>query len=613
MVPKELPPVVVCVDSNRLDLENLYEHLIRDLQGFEIQRINTSEAAYKLFEKLAREDRTLAMLFVAQDLTDSPGDRLLVRVYERWPHSMRMLMVSPNGTYDADLIEQAKAYRIFYKPLEEVEFKTSIREAARYFKQRQELSFKSQILTELHRATMSLTGEMHLKKLMHKLMRIVIDNADAQNGYLIMHRGNEEQLFIEASGHAGSYDTTFEDLEVNDFSPVCPAIVEYSRKTRENVILHDAINEGMFTGHPYIRKNLSRSILCTPLVYQGKLFGLLYLDNNQKTNAFSPYSMELFQLLSAPAAIAIQNATLYGVLEAKVSERTAEVLRQKAEIEHQRDEIKEKNEDILGSIRYARRIQDALLPKVSEIKDVLPNTFIYYKPKDIVSGDFFWYTRRLSKSIVAAADCTGHGIPGAFMTVMANTLLKQIVELEGIFRPDEILNQLHLRVRVALKQEGEGATSSDGLDIALCQIDTRRRRITYAGANRPLLLIRNKEILEFKGDKFGVGGTVDGDSRQFTQQIIDLEPGDTIYMFTDGYQDQIGEEINKRFKSRRFYQLLADFNNREMDHQRLLLDAELRHWRGDLVQTDDILIIGIRFDQATLDREAQQDREPEEM
>lgn len=587
--------IILCIDSSRKDLEFMLEMLNTQLgDRFVLKTAKTADEGMRSVDRILTDNQDIALVLASQSLADSRGDIFLHKVYERWPHSIRILLAERDEAYSEKLLDDAQVYRVFYKPLDNSLFKSSIMEAARHYLQRKELTEKSRILTELHRASLSLTGEIHLPKLLHKLMRIVIDNADALNGYIILERDNGN-LFIEAEGHSGSYTTEVKLVEISDFSPVCPAIVEYARKLRENVILNDAMNEGIFASHPFIRKNLSRSILCAPLVYQGKLFGLLYLDNNEKTHAFSAYSIELLRLLSAPAAIAIQNAMLYASLEAKVEERTREVNLQKQEIERQHNEIKMKNDDIMSSIRYARRIQDAYLPRPADVKKVFPESFIYYKPKDIVSGDFFWFSKRLSKVILVAADCTGHGIPGAFMTVMANTLLRQIVEIEGIFKPEQILYHLHLRIKVALQQEYTDEVNKDGVDIAVCQIDPVRKKLLYAGANRPLLLIRNKEIIEFKPDKYGVGGVQNEDVRDYTAHAIELEENDTIYLFSDGYQDQIGQEINKRFRSKRFYNLLLDIHTKELDHQRLLLDAELRHWRGEMEQTDDIVVIGVRF------------------
>ncbi len=586
---------ILCVQPNDAAKVQLKRHIETCFAGeFEYRYEDGGENALRWLDKIILEGRDVAMIFVEQNLPDGRGDAFLQKFFKKRPNSLLILFAETDDNVQETALEAAKVYRLIYRPVTDPELKNALQEALRHYRQRIELTEKSRILTELNRASLSLIGEINLQKLLHKLMRIMIDNANAANAFIILEGENGPS--IEAEGHGGRYETKFESQDITDFSPVCPAIVEYCRTTKETVVLGDAANEGVFSAHPYIRKNGCRSILCAPLVYQGILFGLLYLDNPEKTHAFNVHNLELFRLLSAPAAIAIQNAKLYAELERKVEERTREVNEQKAEITRQRDLIKQKNDDIIASIQYARRIQDAFLPKNHEIKNAFPQSFVYYKPKDVVSGDFYWFSQRLSKVIIAAADCTGHGIPGAFMTVMANTLLRQIVELEGLFKPEEILLQLHIRVRVALQQENpqEGG-NKDGLDMALCQIDIHRKKMLFAGANRPLVLIRGGEVVEFKPDRHGVGGVQYEQSREFTCHSIDLLEGDVIYLFSDGYPDQIGEEINKRFLSRRFYTLLQEIHHYELDRQRLLLDAEFRRWRGDVEQTDDILVIGLKI------------------
>jgi serine phosphatase RsbU (regulator of sigma subunit) len=598
--PDIIKPVILLVEPDRVSLGRVRGLFGGVVQAYELIVAADADDLLRRLDRMVLEGVEIAMTIVSSDGNDQLAVRHLRRAYEKWPHGLRILITDGPENLDADEVEAAKIFRIFYRPLDEITFGLGLREASRFYLQQQEVTQKARILTELHRASMSITGEIQLHKLLHKLMRLVVENADARKGYILMEDA-DGRIFIEASGTPTEHATQTGRAEISDFSPVCPAVVEYVVRTRENIILHDALKEGNFLSHPYIRKNLCRSILCTPLIYQGKLYGILYLENSEKTHAFSNESLELLRLLTAPAAIAIQNAQLYSYMEAKVEERTREVKAQKEEIERSHELIRQKNDDIISSINYARRIQDAFLPSLEGIKKTFPQSLVYYKPKDIVSGDFYWFSRRLSKAIIAAADCTGHGIPGAFMTIMANTLLRQIVELEGIFKPDEILYHLNLRVRVALQQETESTEAGrrknqDGLDIALLQVDTKRGKLQYAGANRPLLIVRaNGEIEEIKGDKQGIGGYQIEEVASYTTHTFEMEAGDTVYIYSDGYPDQIGEEINKRFQGKRFQTFLQEIHDKDMEYQRLLLDAELRHWRGDMEQTDDVVVIGIRF------------------
>ena len=546
------------------------------------------------FSENLSENEQISLIFFGDDKGNLTSLLALQKLHQILNDSMIIALIS---NHQPKIIEELRIvdfiYRYFILPYDLTEFTNTILSAYQNFEQKYELKEKNRILNEIHRASMSLIGEHNLNKCLHKLMRIVIDNANAEKGYLILPSSeNDNELILFAEGEAGSYETQLEHeiLEENGRLPL--VIISYAIKTKDNIILEDARNHNIFGLHPIVQKLDLKSVLCTPLVYQGNLVGVLYLENRSKIGAFSPYTIELFRLLSAPAAIAIQNAKLYTELEKKVEERTKELQEKSKLLEIQKTEIQQKNEDILNSINYAKRIQDAFLPKISDIKSCFKDSFVFYKPKDIVSGDFFWFNQKLSKAILACADCTGHGIPGAFMSIMANTILRQIVEVEGIFRPDEILELLHARVRIALQQDE--THSKDGMDIAICQIDVKRKKLNFAGAKRPLLIIRGNEFAEIKPDKFSVGGEQDDDIRKYTNHAIDLEPNDRVYIFTDGFTDQFNE-TNKKYQTRRFYQFLLETRHLDMESQKNALEQELIAWRAGEEQTDDILVIGFEL------------------
>ncbi|MCS7086062.1 MAG: GAF domain-containing protein, partial [Bacteroidia bacterium] len=270
---------------------------------FDYRLEESGENALRWLEKTVLSGKDAAMIFVDQRLADGRGDLLLAKLFEKRPNALLTLFAEKDDNVMESALEAAKAYRLIHRPLSDAELKNALREALRHYRQRLELTEKSRILTELNRASLSLIGEINLQKLLHKLMRIMVDNAAAADAFIILE--GENGPTIEAEGRSGDYETKFESRDVSDFSPVCPAVVEYCRATKETLILGDALNEGLFSAHPYIRKNACRSILCAPLVYQGKLFGFIYLDNREKTYAFNAHNLELFRLLSAPAAIAI--------------------------------------------------------------------------------------------------------------------------------------------------------------------------------------------------------------------------------------------------------------------------------------------------------------------
>lgn len=290
-------------------------------------------------------------------------------------------------------------------------------------------------------------------------------------------------------------------------------------------------------------------------------------------------------------------------LEAIVINRTAEVVAEKEEVEKQKKIIEIKNKDITDSINYAQKIQQAILPLPEDFSRVFPEAFIFFQPRDIVSGDFYWFYRpnKIEKNwvYIAAADCTGHGVPGAFMSMIGNTLLNEILNEKQIYETDLILNQLHLEVRSALKQDIAQNTTNDGMDIALCRIDLDTLEIQYSGANRALYIFKNTEnkieFIDIKPNKFPIGGYQAELTRSFTAHNIQLNSKDTFYIFSDGYADQFGGTSNKKFMVKRLQNELLAMQHLPMKEQEKLVKKLVMDWKGDAEQVDDILMIGVRI------------------
>ena len=270
------------------------------------------------------------------------------------------------------------------------------------------------------------------------------------------------------------------------------------------------------------------------------------------------------------------------LLETKVKERTLA-------LSVANEELELKNKDITDSIRYAKRIQIAILPPDIPFDD----TFILFKPKDIVSGDFYWMTSQADKEFFAAIDCTGHGVPGAFMSFIGYTSLNKIVIEQGIHEPAEILDRLNEEVANALHQKGEEAVK-DGMDLALVKYTPESRELEYAGAFNPLILFQNGEIIEIKANRFSIGHST-GKELKFTNHKIKTKKGDTVYLFSDGYADQFGGEECKKFKTANLRKLLISIHNKNMEEQKTILENTYEQWRGNHEQIDDIIIVGRRF------------------
>lgn len=256
-------------------------------------------------------------------------------------------------------------------------------------------------------------------------------------------------------------------------------------------------------------------------------------------------------------------------------------------------ELEQHNKDMVDSIQYASRIQEAILPDIQKIKNAFDDAFVLYQPKDVVSGDYYFFYQRGCKTFVAVVDCTGHGVPGALMSFIANGILKEVIIKKGIEEPSEILYALDDELYTALnKQNSEGITN-DGMDVALAVFDSEMNTVNYSGAFRPMLLARENELIEFEANRYPIG--YNGDVEKiFVSKEMKLQKGDTFYFFTDGYCDQFGGELKKKFNRKRFKELLLSLQGMEMEEQQSFLQYALLNWRQEEPQVDDILVMGIK-------------------
>lgn len=281
---------------------------------------------------------------------------------------------------------------------------------------------------------------------------------------------------------------------------------------------------------------------------------------------------------------------LLGYRGYRIKKRSAGILEEKNQlITKQKKIVEEKNQEIIDSMEYAKRIQAAILPPDSLVQSVLPDSFVLYLPKDIVAGDFYWLEQKNNTTYIAAADCTGHGVPGAMVSVICNNALNRSVREFGANEPNEILNKA--RELVISEFEKSEDEVKDGMDIALCAIEGAKLR--FSGAHNPLWIVRNGELLETKADKQPVGKFAA--SKNFTNQLIELQRGDQIYLFSDGYADQFGGPKGKKFKAKSFKDLLIEIKDKNMSEQKVILQTTIRKWRGELEQVDDICVIGIKI------------------
>jgi len=361
---------------------------------------------------------------------------------------------------------------------------------------------------------------------------------------------------------------------------------DWSEVTNIPYVIYSRLEDGSYT---FLLKACNDKGICTETP--------LSLDINIKIPVWKTWWFSLLVIVSVVASVFIiiklrerKQKQLQEYLEKALDERTKEVMEQKEEIEN-------KNRDITDSINYAQRIQASILPPVKRLMNYFSGSFVFYQPKDIVSGDFYWYDKVWgNKFLIVCADSTGHGVPGAFMSMIGTTLIKDICSRRDVRAPSQILETLDLEIKEALNQNKETERSNDGMDIIVAEIDLETKVLRVASAMRPVILYMNKEQIYVKGSRNSVGGRYEEDEpKEFTDEVFELSKGDILYMFSDGYPDQFGGPLGKKFKMVRLKNLLRDIHEKPMEEQYNYVKNNFMLWKEELEQVDDVLFMGIKI------------------
>jgi serine phosphatase RsbU (regulator of sigma subunit) len=324
---------------------------------------------------------------------------------------------------------------------------------------------------------------------------------------------------------------------------------------------------------------------------KGEVVGLIEADVN-----FTVFQNEVFYHYLNESLVALAVIVLLALILIPYIIR---ILREdeniKLELMEQKSIIDAKNKDLTDSVNYASKIQEAMLPDTSRIEELFPNSFVFYKPRDVVSGDFYWFREKNDSVLIAAADCTGHGIPGALMSMIGHSSLNGITNVNKEKSTAEILRELDKSVTSSLVNKEYKTESKDGMDIGLCKIDLNKNIVEFSGAFQNLILIQDNEIIEFKGNRFPIGGGNNYNKIDFTIHSIEVKKGDQFYMYSDGFPDQFGGEKEKKYLDKNFKLFLKTLNGKTSTEKKTLLNQELLRWQGAIEQIDDVLVIGISF------------------
>lgn len=578
--------LILCVDDEKIILDSLEEQIARNLgEKYEIELCQGGEEALEAIEEFEEEGRNIAVIISDQLMPGMKGDEFLIKTHQLLPETLKILLTGQaNLEAIRKSINKASLYRYVNKPWEEEDLMLTIEEAALSYERFLQLRELNKLLRALNKATQEISGEMDKGELTEKLMRSALESTGAEKGFLLMRDTPDDPLTLR------SVSCIIAEEEKR--------LVARMRDENEAVSLEllERIDKARLEDKAESFKIFS------PLVRQNEEVGFIYLENTLTREVFDENQQEILSMLTAQAIISIDNAELYRSLETKTDELETE----RDKIAKVNKDIEKKTANITNSIVYAQRIQSSILPHKGELQDYIPSSFVLHKAKDIVSGDFYWWQDLGDKFLIAAVDCTGHGVPGAFMSVIGCNFLNQITMEFGITDPEAVLQYLHVQIKTALKQDQKDSQTRDGMDMALLAFNKKDGTLQYAGAYRPLYQVRDGELIEHVPSKHSIGGlTLDGREPVFEGQLIDLRLGDTFYFFSDGYPDQFGGPKFKKLTQKRFKRQLVQIQEHDMRIQHELVNHNFEKWRGEEEQTDDVIVIGLRYDENAFQKQAE--------
>ncbi|OJJ22132.1 hypothetical protein BKI52_08835 [marine bacterium AO1-C] len=455
-------------------------------------------------------------------------------------------------------------------------------------------------MASILKASQTISQEVRFDNLIEKMLQVVLETSGAQRGILIDN--NEGKLELRARGDAQSGIRVLKGKPLEKSNYLSQAVVHYVARTKETLLLGDATQEKRFAQDAYIQAKKPRSLLCFPVLRKDEVSVIFYLENRLSLNTFNPERLETLKILSSQIVISIENALLYEKLEEKVKERTEELSLKNQEIsataevlQDTNNRLQKRNKEITASIHYAQRIQEAVLSFEDRLLNKLPKHFVFFQPRDVVSGDFYWFEAIDNKMFFIAADCTQHGVSGAFMTMLGTQALANIIGQKKIHSPALILQALDESMEILL--QSKQTMVRDGMEIAVCVIDQNRRTLQFAGALSPMVLIQDGKLKLIKGNLRSINGYRNEKEKvEFTNHTFELTSSVSFYIRSDGIQDQFGGPKYKKFTPKRLHQLLLEIHHEAPESQSKRVAEAISQWQGDHEQIDDMLLIGVKVD-----------------
>jgi serine phosphatase RsbU (regulator of sigma subunit)/CheY-like chemotaxis protein len=571
-------PLIICVDDERIVLDSLRAELSSSFgDRFSFEIADNGEEALQLIAEAHAEGLDIPVVISDQLMPGMKGDEFLIAVNKIYPDSKKILLTGQaSAEAVGNAVNFARLYRYIAKPWEQNDLRLTVEEAARAFMLDKELASRIDMLNKLNRAAQTLSEQVSLIKLLEQVVMLALEHTHSARGTIVFEQGDAVRVGIRAT-RVDDTQTTLLPFEAEVFTSYLPLTAFKQLQHSETPIVAGlAYKDDAWKDDKFVTENKLRSLYACKVAKNGMAL-YLFLESDNR-DQFGYISQEFLELYTKQVGICMDNAVLYDELERKVAERTRE--------------LKNLYENVQDSITYARRIQYAILPSQEHFLDLFPNYFVFYEPKDIVCGDFYWLNRKEGKILLAALDCTGHGVPGAFMSVLGNNLLNQIVIEGSITSPKDILTELDTRIHKTLKQETSG--NQDGMDVSIVSINPADNTLTFAGAFRPLLHQRGAKLNELKPERQSLGGNMN-DKIPFTNQTILLEKGDRLFLFSDGITDQIGGPDERKYSTKRFLEHLEATHAIDFQQQCIQLQEAFFEWKGEYEQMDDVMLLAFEW------------------
>lgn len=416
----------------------------------------------------------------------------------------------------------------------------------------------------------SITVNLSVKDILQSIYKQLNELMEASIVAFGLIDDSQKKLFFHGI-EDGNYEMTTGCDYINDMNQLSV----WCFKNQKDIFINDFDTEFYFyIPHQIEHLRNRKSLIYSPITFKDKRLGVFTVQSYNK-NAYNQNHLQIINNITIYTAIALENANSFKILNSQ------NVL------------LEKNNAQIHSSLSYASRIQNAILPKLNIESHLFLRNFVFYRPRDLVSGDFYWYKNFGRFSVIAAADCTGHGVPGAIMSMLGISFLNEIVNRRNLTMPGQILNELRASIKSSLKQTGEIGHSQDGMDIAFCSINIESKTLYFAGANNPLWLFREDEFIEIKADRQPVG--IYFKENPFTEHSIQLNEDDVFYIFSDGFHSQFGGSNMTKYKLKRFKNLLKDIHKKTVNEQKEILINEFDSWKNNYQQTDDVLVIGLQI------------------